>query len=249
MNNRIILTDYLNEREGFFSPFHGCYVLDPIKLFSVIEWVTFEENVQVINAVYSDLFDEVVVKKKRLVCFWPLQDQFDSDWFELDVMFKEKGVEWELLKKEKDDFEFNNLSQSISRQWKEFVYFLLDALTDDLIMNDQVDEIATLTGRLGSFILFRMNQEGKEMFSFAFTEVLHESTLSEFTGENDSSTDLKLFSTFTEMLKVLLEELDLSSFDTKFNDKHLEKTYYSLVSKDFKTKNIIQNWLDTYSLN
>ena len=39
--------------------------LDPIQLFSEIDWTLFEEDVQVINKIYSQLFDEVVISNKQ----------------------------------------------------------------------------------------------------------------------------------------------------------------------------------------
>ena len=52
-----------------------------------------------------------------------------------------------------------------------------------------------------------------------------------------------------DMLEDLLDDLDLGSYKTQFSDKQLEKTYYNRISKELKVKNLIENWLETYSLN
>jgi hypothetical protein len=246
---RIILTEILSESKHSFLKYGNWYELDPLLLFSKIDWTHYEEDVEVINQVYSEVFDEIVVNKKSLVCYWPLEHLYDAEWFELEKLFKDRGFELEIHKKENEYFGLNELSRTILKQWKGFIYFLLDALMDDLSMNEQMDQIATLSNEHGSIVLFRMEQNGAVRYSFASVLDFFDQLQSVGSGVEEDSNGLPLFNSFIEMIENLLVELDLVSYKTQFSDKQLEKTYYNRISKEFKTNNLIKNWLDTYSLN
>lgn len=246
---RIILTDYLSDANHLFQRNSQWYELDPLLLFSKLNWTDFEENIQIINQVYSEVFDEIVVNKKSLLCYWPLADLFDGDWFELQKLFNERNFELETHKKGNEYFETNELNKIILRKWKGLVCFLLEALLEDIAMNDQIDQIATLTNDKGSIVLFRMEQNGGLRYSFASTEDFFDQVPTCLPDLEQSPNSLPLFNSFLDMLDNLLDDLDLDSYKTQFSDKQLEKTYYNRISKEFKVKNLIQNWLDTYSLN
>jgi hypothetical protein len=51
------------------------------------------------------------------------------------------------------------------------------------------------------------------------------------------------------MLELLLKVNDLSLFESKFINGGLEKAYFRVLSEEFKTKNLIETWLNTYSIN
>ena len=131
-----------------------------------MDWTQYDERSQVINQVYSEVFDEIVVNKKSLLCYWPLGDLSEGEWFELQQLFNDKNFELEIHKKENEYFESDGLNKIVSKKWKEFVLFLLEALLEDIAMNDQIDQIATLTNETGSIVLFRMEQNGGFLTEF-----------------------------------------------------------------------------------
>lgn len=231
------------------SQINEIVILDPIKLFAEVDWTQFEEDVRVINKIYSQLFDEVVISKKQLVCFWPLSEQFGGEWFELAALCKTNNYDLEVYKSvflEEDNYGFSN---EILRAWKKFVYFLIESLLDDIQLNEEFEEIATLTSDLDSIILFKLEQEGKVRYSFAFESEQVILASNQNLESSRTSNSLPSFETFKEMLETLLRENDLSLYQTKFSDPHLEKAYFNVLAKEFKTKNLIETWIKSYSLN
>lgn len=223
--------------------------LDPIQLFSEIDWTLFEEDVQVINKIYSQLFDEVVISNKQLVCFWPLSDQFGSEWFELVSLCEANSYDLEIYKSVFLSNDHYGFSEEILRSWKKFVYFLIESLLDDIRLNEEFEEIATLTSDQNIIILFKLEHEGKVSYSFAFES---EQILWDSNQKSDFSRSenvLPSFDTFSEMLVKLLCENDLSLYKTRFLDPQLEKSYFNVLAKEFKTKNLIETWIKSYSLN
>ncbi|OOG77433.1 hypothetical protein [Algoriphagus sp. A40] len=230
-------------------PKRDIVVLDPIQLFSEIDWTCFEEDVQVINRIYSKLFDEVVITHKKLVCFWPLSGQLGNDWFELASLCKANHWELEIYKSVQYSDEKYGFSDEIIQTWKKFVYFLIESLIEDIQLNEEFEEIGTLTSDQDSIVLFKLEQGGKVIYSFAFESLPFEL----FPSQSAELTNIQnlhpSFDTFNEMLDKLLDENDLSLYQTKFSDPQLEKAYFNVLAREFKTKNLITGWINTYSLN
>ncbi|MBA4301133.1 MAG: hypothetical protein C0433_13675 [Cyclobacterium sp.] len=159
-------------------------VLDPENLFAELDWTQYEDDVRVINIIYSRLFEDVVMNNKKLICFWPLAQLYGNDWFQLVSLCKENSCELELYRSGFFNDGNNGFSEEMLKSWKSFVFFLMES-----------------------------------------------------------------FETFNEMLEKLLMKNDLSLYESKFVDIKLEKTYFNFLAKEFKTKNLIENWLNTYSMN
>jgi hypothetical protein len=244
---RFILTDGIEDSKNISMKYKEWYTLDPVMLFSKLDWIHFEENVQLINQVYSEVFDEIVVNKKSLLCYWPLSDCYIEDWYGLHELFKDTGFELEIEKKENQNSESSDLNKIILKKWKGFVSFLLETLFEDVLLNNHIDQIATLSNGSESLVLFRMDQNGCFKYSFALINDFLDLTPSFSDDLGSSDEALPFFNSFTDMIDNLLVELDLGSYKIQFNDKQLEKTYYNRISKAYN--NLIQNWIDTYSLN
>lgn len=224
-------------------------ILDPENLFIELDWTQYEDDVRVINIIYSRLFEDVVMNNKKLICFWPLAQQYGSDWFELESLCKENSCELELFKSGFFDDGNYGFSEEMLKSWKSFVFFLMESLFEDIQLNEHFDEIATLKSSQNSIILFTVEQEGVIRYSFARDNEFLELAPSQnwlSTGDNNN---LESFETFNEMLEKLLMKNDLSLYESKFVDIKLEKTYFNFLAKEFKTKNLIENWLNTYSMN
>ncbi len=250
-SRKIILVDQtkLNGLDEFGDHFHEVYVLDPVQLFSQIDWTQFDEDARVINQIYSALFDEVVINKKKLVCFWPLVEQFGNDWFELTSLVAQNKFELEVHKEILLHDTTYGLNPRILNAWKKFVFFMIESLLEDIRLNEKIEEIATLTGEGESIILFKMEHNGSLGYSFASSSHQYGFLLGQDAELGEGDSVLPFFDSFDEMLNRLLDENDLSRFQTKFRDSYLEKTFFSMLAKDFKTKNLIQQWLESYSLN
>lgn len=64
----IILIDQFHiNMNQFFDKSREVYFLDPVELFSKIDWRLFEEDAKVTNIVYKDLCDAVVINHKKSV--------------------------------------------------------------------------------------------------------------------------------------------------------------------------------------
>lgn len=244
---RFILTDGFEDSTYLLSKGEEWYTLDPVVLFSKLDWVRFEENVQVIDQIYSEVFDEIVVNKKSLVCYWPLPDFYKEDWFELTKLFKGTRFELEIDKNENKSSDSRDLNKIILRKWKGFIAFLLETLFEDIALNNRVDQIATLYNDSGSIVLFRMEQSGFPLYSFAMAKDYLASNLNFPSDLSSAAEALPLFTSFEDVIDNLSDVLDLRSYKIQFNDKQLEKTYYNRISKAYK--NLIQSWIDTYSFN
>lgn len=253
-NKSIVLVDQLMDTKSEMlmilkSEKSETVLLDPVKLFSESDWTRFEEDVDVINKIYSRVFEEVVIANKKLVCFWPLSEQFGSDWFDLTSLCKINNYELEVYKSqffEMDNYGFNS---EILHAWKRFVFFLIESLLEDVELNEELEEIATLTAGQEAIVLFKLEQGGKTRYTFAVNSESHEFTPGrELAGAGHDSW-VRSFESFREMLVGLSRSKDLTCYQTTFVDPALEKAYFNILAKEFKTKNLIESWIMTYSLN
>lgn len=223
-------------------------ILDPFQLISEIDWTLAGNEANVVNKIYSRLFDEVVVCNKKLVCFWPLSDQFGSEWVDLASLCKANTYELEIFKSTLFDRDNYGFSDEELRAWKKFVYLIIESLLSDIQLNEGLEEIAALTSNQNSIILFRLEQNGKFRYSFAFDS--YNSSVTSIQKESFPNPIIQPpFDSFKEMLEELLEKNDLSLYQTKFFNLQHEKAYFSVLAGDFKTRNLIETWIECYSLN
>lgn len=224
-------------------------ILDPVNLFLEIDWTCFEEDVQVINKIYSRFFEDVVLLDKKLVCFWPLAEQMGEEWFELSSLCKINSYELELYKSLSIvDFEYG-FNQEILSSWKRFVYFIIESLLEDIRLNEQFDEIATLKSDQKTIILFKLSKEGNVRYYYAFDSDFLDFDPPRNEDASRINSCQESFTSFNEMLDKLVKENDLSQFESRFVDGSLEKSFFNVLSKELKTKNLIETWLKTYSIN
>lgn len=253
-NRSIVLVDHHIEMNSDWMEKMNCgkdgfVILDPEYLFSELDWTRYEDDIRVINKIYARIFEEVVMNNKRLICFWPLDQKFGDEWFELASLCTANSYELELYRKlsfEDIKYDFN---PEILGQWKKFVFFLIESILEDIQLNEQFNEIATLKSNQVTIVLFKLEQEGITRYSFARDSEFLE--LAPHPNEGSASVEnrVQTFATFNEMLENLLKENDLSLFESNFVDGSLEKAYFRVLSKEFKTKNLIENWIKTYSMN
>lgn len=224
-------------------------LLDPENLFSQLDWTQYEDDVHGINIIYSRLFEDVVMNNKKLICYWPLAQQYGNDWFEFESLCKENSYELELYKSVFFDDENYGFTEEMLQSWKSFVFFLIKSLFEDIHLSEHFDEIATLKSSQNSIILFIVEQEGVIRYSFARNNEFLELTPGQSRQSTSDNNYLESFATFKEMLEKLLMKNDLSLYESNFVNIKLEKTYFNFLAKESKTTNLIENWLKTYSMN
>lgn len=254
LQKNIILVDRLLEDQSIVRSGDGIdlsriVTLDPLALFSKVDWTRFEEDVAVINTVYSHLFEEVVIGRKKLQCFWPLAEQLGSDWFELQTLCTLNNYELEVYKSTGFDDENYGFGEKVLQAWKKFVYFLIDSLIEDTKLNEELEEIATLTSGEDSIVLFRLVDTHYRSYTFVRDKALGQAN--EIGGglELESRSHLTKFESFEAMLDHLLDRRDLSRYESRFLDPHLEKVFFGLLSRRTDAINLIGSWQLMYSLN
>ncbi len=254
LQRNIVLVDRLLEDQsiasfGYDIDLGQIVTLDPLALFSKVDWTRFEEDVAVINAVYSHLFEEVVIGRKKLQCFWPLAEQLGSDWFELQSLCTLNNYELEVYKTMGLDDEDYGFGAEVLQAWKKFVYFLIDSLIEDTKLNEELEEVATLTLEEDSIVLFRLVDESYRSYTFVQSKAPGQADEIECEPGLESLGGLTKFDSFQAMLDYLLDRRDLSQYDSKFLDYHLEKDFYRLLSKKSHTVNLVRSWQLSYSWN
>lgn len=123
------------------------------------------------------------------------------------------------------------------------------SLLEDARLNEDLEEIATLTSDRGSITLFKLVKTDRDLYTFSFeTEMIESSEIRNMATMVNENT-LSSFTSFREMMVKLLSLSDLSLYQTRFLDPNLEKTYFSILAKECKTENLIGRWILTYSMN
>lgn len=253
-NKSVTLVDQLLDTKSDISSMlnmQRCEVitLDPVRLFSESDWTRFEEDIDVIEKIYSHVFDEVVIANKKLVCFWPLSEQCGSEWVELRSLCKTNDYELEIYKSKFYEADNYGFSLETLRAWKRFVFFLIESLLEDLELNEDLEEIATLTSGRDSIVLFKLERKGETSYTFLLNSALREFAQDHELKLPRIENSLPEFKSFQEMLVKLFDDKDLSLYQTKFSDPQLEKLFFNILLKKARTKNLIESWIVTYSLN
>lgn len=253
-NKSIVLIDQLQNGDSTsLFPLHfdesEVVLLDPVSLFEQVDWLRYEEDESIANRMHSSFFDEVVVAKKRLVCFWPLHEQFGDEWFELTNLCSVNNYELDIYKSELLTNKSYGFSESILLAWKQVVCFLVDSLLTDIKLNEGLEEVATLRSNKDVIVLFNWKKDAGTKYTFAVAAQEARIASSPEKSLLGCETTPREFDSFQDMLDLIAEECDLSLYHANFVDSRLEKTYFNFFSRKFKAKNLIESWLITYSLN
>ena len=99
-----------------------------------------------------------------------------------------------------------DFDQTMLTSWKKFVYFLIESLFEDIHLNNDFDEIATLKSDKETIILFKLEKEGRTQYSYAFDSVFLEPGLSNTEDFNGIDSTIQSFDTFNELVEKLLKK-------------------------------------------
>jgi hypothetical protein len=247
----IVLIDQFHiARNQFLNNSLKVYFLDPVELFSKIDWRLFEEDVTVTNTVYGELFEAVVINHKKLVCYWPHLNFPDNNWFELSNHCKDAKIKTKIIYSENSSDEVHDLSTSILETWKTFVLFLMESLCEDIKMNENLQEIAILKCGDDSILLFKLEQNGIRQYSYVQSpENAFDFDFGNVQLKDNGVNYAPVFSSFELLLEKLMLDIDVNSYQTSFLDRALEKHYFNTILKNCTSKNLIESWVKNYSLN
>ncbi len=232
----------LDEKEAF--------ILDPFKLFAQIDWTKFEDNVDVINIVYSDLFEALVVDRKTLLCYWPMLNFPDDRWVELLGHCKSAGIQM-LVNYTKDRGEVaNDILPEFHDSWKSFVLFIVESLFDDIQLNDGYEEIAWLRNSEESILLFSVEENGVSKYSYLMSEnIAYEFELSFEFQKKIIANNIPFFNSIEHLMESLQSDINLEKCITTYVNRRLEKNYFNSLMKKYNSNNLIQHWIESYSDN
>ena len=69
------------------------FVISPLSLFTLVDWTKFEEDVEVLNVIYSMLFGKFVIARKKLICYWPSAPLMDETKIKLGEYCRSARIE------------------------------------------------------------------------------------------------------------------------------------------------------------
>jgi hypothetical protein len=224
--------------------------LDPLSLYDKIDWTNWNDEVSVLNYIYEKLFDNFLMENKTLVCYWPIIDFTDCQWFNLLEFAKKASIRIDLNYFNEERNAQDETSLELQTIWKELVLELIESISQDIIFNEELVEIGQLKNDQLSITIFSQNK-GEKLSYFYVTsaqEIFEFEPQYEF-EKDEKSTYVPIFTDFEGLLGSLQKEFDLVSYAVKFFDSKLEHVYFKALIKENMNVNLIQNWIDFSSLN
>lgn len=223
---------------------------DPVSLFSEIDWTNYEDSVDTLNHIYSKLFDEFVIENKTLVCYWPSSNFPDSHWFDLLSLAAKSSVSIEINYLNEDKNITEEIPEELQHTWKKFILEMVDSLSDDIKLNEGLEEVAHLKSTDQSIIIYcQKNLEINKYFYLTSSQDIFQFE-PQYEFEKKENIDyLEEFNDFESLVEQIQRKTDLSSFESSFFNVALEKIYFNAILKMDSHINLIQNWVKNYSLN
>lgn len=251
--NNILFIDYIPSiLEGEFSlletEFKGAYIIDPIKMLDYGNWSDFENNTSMINSIYGELFEEVVINKKTFVCYWPELEFSPSDWFDINKAVSEAGLSVSIYKAPKS-LCYSEVHERVNQNWKVLAKFLIDSISEDMILNNSMEEIASFVNKKESVHLFRIKSDGIDKYTYtSFVDI--NSELNPCVEKTDLSLSNEyFFKSFEDMVHDVIQKIDVTKCKYKFTDRAFEKFFFTSILNECIPDNLIKNWEKGYILN
>ena len=236
--------DHFNSLENEYLFF------DPVSLFNEIDWTSGLQEASVLNYIYEKIFDGFLIGNKTLVCYWPTTEFHDSQWFSLLEFANKAGIRVELNYFNEELRVQDEIPDELQTNWKELILDLMESISNDLILNEGLEEIAQLKNTSSSITIFSQ-KEGDKLSYFYLTSA---QDIFEFEPhyafeKSENANYVSIFEDFEILLVAIQSEIDLTSYTVDFLDSKLEKVYFSSLMKKNVDVNLIQNWMDSYFLN
>lgn len=223
---------------------------DPVLLFNEIDWTNGLQEAGVLNYIYGKLFNGFLIESKTLVCYWPYTDSSGSQWFSLLEYAKKAGVRVELNYFNEEKNAHDEIPLELQVNWKELILELIESISNDLIYNENLVEIAHLKSTSSSITIFSQIKEDKLSYFFLTSDQEIFEFEPQYAFEKSANLNyVSLYENFENLIVAIQSEIDLGLYTVKFKDCKLEKVYFNLLLKKNTKLNLIQNWMDSYSLN
>lgn len=156
--------------DGFQFSNNQYQIFDPISLFAEIDWTDYANNEDVLNFIYGKLFDEFVIENKPMLCYWPKGDFPESHWFGLFQLANSVGIGIEINFLNESGTNGEEITEAFQHTWKEFLLEMTESLSEDIKLNEGLEEIAFLKSSNLSIIIF--SQRVKDKLSYLFVNFL-----------------------------------------------------------------------------
>jgi hypothetical protein len=236
--------DHFNSLENEYLFF------DPVSLFSEIDWTSGLQEASVLNYIYEKIFEGLLMENKTLVCYWPTTEFADSQWSSLLGFVNKAGIRMERNYFNEDRNAQDEILDALQTNWKELILELIESISNDLILNEGLVEIARLKNASSSITIFSQ-KEGNKLSYFYLTSAQE---IFEFEPKysferSENSYYVPIFEDLEILLVAMQSEIDLTSYSVDFLDSKLEKVYFNSLVKKNMDVNLIQNWMDSYFLN
>ncbi|MDF2157429.1 hypothetical protein [Algoriphagus sp. CAU 1675] len=221
------------------------FALDPILLLEKVDWLNLGSSYGAFHSFYGELFDSLILDQRDLVVFWPTNTPPDQYWFDILSICDSAGLKLETaFSQEPKPYD---LPENLSVSWKRFVEFLLKSIGEELATRISSEEIAVLTNQQESIVLLR--NKNRDSLSYSFLVNSDVSIGFSLVPTEHDDIQLPEYSSFVELIENLNNELDLSLFQVNFQNSGMEKIYFNTLRNQQSHFNLINHWLNNYSVN
>lgn len=127
---------------------------------------------------------------------------------------------------------------------------LIESISNDLILNEGLAEIAQLKNTSSSITIFSQ-KKGDRLGYFCLTSAQE---IFEFEHQysfekSENLNYVSIFGDFENLLVAIQSKIDFTSYTVDFLDSKLEKIYFNSLMKRNVDVNLTHNWIDSYFLN
>lgn len=219
------------------------YYFDPHKVEGVKNWWGhFDEDLSTLNKVYGELFDEVVVKEKNLICYWPNVELSHSQQYEINKSLTSAGLEMNIFVKDTPS-KVESFTYAQQEAWKEFILTLLESLCEDLQLNKGLQDVMSLKGKDTKIDILRLIEDGETKYFYVQTNLKDpKNYIQEWYAD-------KSYPSFSLLLKDLLASFKLSNFAYVFHLPEFEKVFYKEMLEEDVYTNLVLTWTELLNKN
>lgn len=204
-------------------------------------WTGLDQDLPTLNKVYGELFDQVVMKGKSLMCYWPSADFSPAQNYELNKSLGKIGMEFSLFIKDGDPLE-SGYTYDEQEAWKEFVFTLIESICEDLELNEGLEEVMTLKSKDLLIEVLKLVEEGEVKFVYYLSPKIGDKQEQHFSAE-------QMFDSFDALVLDLLSKYPLSSFAHSFRKNEFEKAFYKELLNGDDCHNLVLGWEQLLSKN
>lgn len=226
------------------------FMLNPAELFKTIDWTKFEEDIDVLNSIYAILFDEFVIARKKFLCYWPSHNYSVEKLLEINKYCQDARVGLEVEMSHSYMEKNIRMLPEYESLWSSFILFLVESLCEDIKLNEEIEEIATLKCENESVMIFSIRENELTRYFYIKSQV----TIFEVEGalecyKQGIRGQVPLFSNFNELIDSLQDEINIRKFSTNFSNSSIEKQYYRAICQNFNSYNLVQQWMSNFYQN